>query len=278
MGRCEGKVAFISGAARGQGRSHAALLASEGADIIGFDLCGPLLTTGYEPASWQDLEETERLVEKEGRRMIAFRADVRDYHEVKSGLDAAVAEFGGRLDIVAANAGIVTYGRAHELTDEVWQETIDVNLTGVWHTVKAAVPLMIAAGNGGSITITSSLAGLVGMANTVHYTATKHGVVGMMKTLVNELGQYSIRVNTIHPTNVNTHMLHNPGTYALFEPDVAQPSREGAMQNALGMHVLPIAQIEPIDMSNALLFLASDQARYVTGATLPIDGGASTKF
>jgi SDR family mycofactocin-dependent oxidoreductase len=278
VGRIEGKVAFISGAARGQGRSHAALLAAEGADIIGFDLCGPLSTTGYEPATPDDLEETQRLVKKEGRRMIGFQADVRDYGAVKSGLDAAVAELGGRLDIVAANAGIVTYGRAHELTEEVWQETIDVNLTGVWHTVKAAVPLMISAANGGSITITSSLAGLVGMANTAHYTATKHGVVGMMKTLVNELGQYSIRVNTVHPTNVDTQMLHNPGTYALFQPDELNPTREGAMQNAIGMHTLPVSQIEPIDMSNALLFLASDEARYVTGATLPIDAGASTKF
>jgi SDR family mycofactocin-dependent oxidoreductase len=278
VGRVEGKVAFISGAARGQGRSHAVLLASEGADIIGFDLCGPLATTGYEPASRDDLEETERLVEKEGRRMIGYQADVRDYKAVESGLRVAVAELGGRLDIVAANAGIVTYGRAHELTEEVWQETIDVNLTGVWHTIKAAVPLMIAAGNGGSITITSSLAGLVGMANTVHYTATKHGVVGMMKTLVNELGQFSIRVNTMHPTNVDTHMLHNPGTYALFQPDEPNPTREGAMRNAAEMHVLPISQIEPIDMSNALLFLASDDARFVTGATLPIDAGASTKY
>jgi len=278
MGRVEGKVAFISGAARGQGRSHAVLLAAEGADIIGFDLCGPLSTTGYEPASPDDLEETERLVEKEGRRMIGYRADVRDYKAVESGLRVAVAELGGRLDIVAANAGIVTYGRAHELTEDVWQETIDVNLTGVWHTIKAAVPLMIAAGNGGSITITSSLAGLVGIANAVHYTATKHGVVGMMKTLVNELGQYSIRVNTMHPTNVNTHMLHNAGTYALFQPDEPHPTREGAMQNAVEMHVLPISQIEPVDMSNALLFLASDDARFVTGATLPIDAGASTKY
>lgn len=278
MGKVDGKVAFISGVARGQGRSHAVVLASEGADIIGFDLCGPLSTTGYDPATPEDLEETMRLVDEEGRRMIGFRADVRDYNAIRLGLNAALTELGGRLDIVAANAGIVTYGRAHELSEDVWQETIDVNLTGVWHTIKAALPAMIAAGNGGSITITSSLAGLVGMANTVHYTAAKHGVVGMMKTLVNELGQHSIRVNTIHPTNVNTHMLHNQGTYALFQPDEVNPTRQGAMENAMGMHVLPISEIEPIDMSNALLFLASDDARYVTGATLPIDAGASTKF
>jgi (+)-trans-carveol dehydrogenase len=278
MGKVDGKVAFISGVARGQGRSHAVVLAAEGADIIGFDLCGPLRTTVYEPSTIEDLEETTRLVEKEGRRMIGFQADARDLKAVQAGLDPAVEELGGRLDIVAANAGMVTYGLAHEITDEVWQETIDVNLTGVWHTVRAAIPHMITAGNGGSITITSSLAGLVGMANTVHYTATKHGVVGMMKTMANELGQHSIRVNTMHPTNVNTHMLHNPDTYALFQPGEPSPTREGAMENAKLMHLLPISQIEPIDMSKALLFLASDDARYVTGTQLRVDAGASTKF
>ncbi len=278
MGKLDGKVAFISGVARGQGRSHAVLLAAEGADIIGFDLCGPLRTTVYEPSTAEDLAYTTCLVEKEGRRMVGYQADVRDYAAVRQGLASAVKELGGRLDIVAANAGMITYGLAHELEEEVWQETIDVNLTGVWHTIKAAIPFMIAAGNGGSITITSSLAGLVGMANTAHYTATKHGVVGMMKTLVNELGQHSIRVNTMHPTNVDTHMLHNPDTYALFQPDEPHPTREGAMENAQLMHVLPISQIEPIDMSKALLFLASDDARYVTGTQLRIDAGASTKF
>lgn len=278
MGKLDGKVAFISGAARGQGRSHAVLLAGEGADIIGFDLCGPLRTTVYEPSTTEDLAQTTRLVEKMDRRMIGYQADVRDYAAVRQGLASAVAELGGRLDIVAANAGLVTYGLAHEIEEEVWQETIDVNLTGVWHTIKAAIPLMIEAGNGGSITITSSLAGLVGMANTAHYTATKHGTVGLMKTLVNELGPYSIRVNTMHPTNVDTHMLHNPDTYALFQPGEPNPTREGAMENARSMHVLPISQIEPIDMSKALLFLASDDARYVTGTQLRIDAGASTKF
>jgi (+)-trans-carveol dehydrogenase len=277
MGRVEGKVAFITGAARGQGRSHAVRLAEEGADIIGIDACGRVGTTSYPPSTSADLEETVRLVEKHGRQMVATEADVRNYDDLKAALDDGVREL-GRLDIVAANAGIVTYGPAHELEEHVWQEMIDVNLTGVWHTCKAAIPHLISGDRGGSIIITTSISGLTGLPNVAHYVASKHGCVGLMKTLVNELGRYSIRVNTLHPTNVNTDMFHNDETYRLFQPDSPNPTREAATEAAYGMHVLPIPWVEPGDLANALLFLASDEARYITGATLPVDAGALQKF
>jgi (+)-trans-carveol dehydrogenase len=277
MGRVEGKVAFITGAARGQGRAHAVRLAEEGSDIIGIDVCGRVGTTTYPPATVDDLEETVRLVEKHGRRMVAHQADVRNYDDLKAALDEGVQEL-GRLDIVAANAGIVTYGPTEELEEHVWQEMIDVNLTGVWHTCKAAIPHLIAGGRGGSIIITTSISGLMGLPNVSHYVASKHGCVGLMKSMVNELGQHSIRVNTLHPTNVNTDMFHNEETYGLFQPGNPNPTREAATEAALGMHVLPIPWVEPIDLANALLFLASDEARYITGATLPVDAGALQKF
>lgn len=273
MGRVEGRVALITGAARGQGRSHAVRLAEEGADIIGVDACARVGSTIYDPSTVDDLNETVRLVEKTGKQMIAGQVDVRDISSLREFVEGGVETL-GRLDIVAANAGIVTYGRTHELTEEVWQEMIDVNLTGVWHTCKVAIPHMLAGGCGGSIIITTSIAALKGLPNTAHYSASKHGAVGLMKAMVNDYGSYSIRVNTLHPTNVNTHMLHNPGTYSLFVPDKDDVSRDEAMAVAPAMHALPTPYVEPIDMANALLFLASDEARYVTGAMLPIDAGA----
>jgi (+)-trans-carveol dehydrogenase len=277
MGRVEGKVGFITGAARGQGRAHAVRLAQEGADIIGIDVCERVGTTIYPPSTPEDLEETVRLVEKQGQKMLARQADVRDYPAVKAAVDDGVAEF-GRLDIVAASAGIVTYGLTEELEEHVWQDMVDVNLTGVWHTCKAAIPHLIAGARGGSIIITTSIAGLKGVPLCAHYTAAKHGAVGLMKTMVNELGQHSIRVNTLHPTNVNTDMFHNDETYRLFLPDSPNPNREDATAAAYGMHVLPIPWVEPEDLANALLFLASDEARFITGATLPIDAGVLQKF
>ena len=190
MGRVEGKVAFITGAARGQGQSHALRLAEEGADIIALDLCEDIATVPYALARPDDLEATAKQVDALGRKVITIQADVRDFETMKSRLAAAVEEL-GRLDIVAANAGVVSFGTGEELDMQSWQDMLDVNLTGVWNTCKAAIPHLRAAGGGGSIIITSSVAGLQGMANTIHYTASKHGVVGVMRTLANELAPIS---------------------------------------------------------------------------------------
>ncbi len=277
-GRLEGKVAFITGAARGQGRSHAVRLAQEGAEIIAIDICEDIKTvTPYYPLATEDeLAETVRQVEALDRRIVARKADVRDLAGLQAALDAGVAEL-GRVDIVIANAGIATYGTAWELTSEMWKDMIDVNLTGVFHTAKAAIPTMINAGNGGSIIFTSSIGGLKGIQQVAHYVAAKHGMVGLMRTLANELGPYSIRVNTIHPTNVDTVMIQNPGTYGMFAPGDPEPTKEKAMPGFMSLNTLPVPWVDPVDISNAVLFLASEDARYITGATLPVDAGANVK-
>ncbi|MFZ0045152.1 MAG: mycofactocin-coupled SDR family oxidoreductase [Streptosporangiaceae bacterium] len=275
-GRVEGKVAFITGAARGQGRSHAIRLAQEGADIIAIDLCAQVDSVPYPMSTPDDLAQTVREVEALDRRIVATQADVRDYGAVKAALDAGVAEL-GRLDIVAANAGISSVGRAEELPEQTWQDMIDTNLTGVWHAAKAAIPHLKAGGRGGSIIITSSAAGLMAMQNIGHYVTAKHGLVGLMRTLALELAPDSIRVNSLHPTTVNTAMIQNAPTYALFRPDLENPTAEDAAESLLTLNALPVKWVEPIDISNALLFLASDEARYITGVTLPIDAGCVIK-
>jgi SDR family mycofactocin-dependent oxidoreductase len=278
MGRLDGKVAFVTGAARGQGRSHALRLAQEGADIIAVDIAEQLPTVPYTGATPEDLAETVRQVEALDRRIVATKADVRDYGALKSAVDEGVAQL-GRLDIVSANAGIFTEGRADELPEETWQEMIDVNLTGVWHTCKAAIPHLKAGGNGGSIVITSSTAGIQGFENFAHYVAAKHGVVGLMRTLALELAPDFIRVNTVHPTSVDTDMIQNDMTYGLFAPDLAPEERTKDVMGSRfqGMNALPIPWVEPVDISNAVLFLASDEARYITGVMLPVDAGATIK-
>jgi SDR family mycofactocin-dependent oxidoreductase len=275
-GRVEGKVAFITGAARGQGRSHAVRLAQEGADIIAVDLCAPLSTVDkYLPATSADLDETVREVEKLDRRIVARVADVREYGALKAAVDDGVSELGG-LDIAVANAGIATFGSAFEITEEMWREMLDVNLTGVWNTARAAVPHLISRG-GGSLMFTSSIGGLKGIMNVGHYVSTKHGIVGLMRTMANELAPHRIRVNTIHPTNVDTNMIQNPGTYQLFAPDDPEPTQEKALPGFLSLNAMEVPWVEPIDISNAVLFLGSDEARYITGVTLPVDAGANVK-
>jgi SDR family mycofactocin-dependent oxidoreductase len=276
-GRVEGKVAFITGAARGQGRSHAIRLAEEGADIIAVDLCGQIGSVPYGMATPADLAETVREVEALDRRIVASQADVRDYGAVKAALDEGVAQL-GRLDIVSANAGIFSFGTMEELEDAQWQDMIDVNLTGVWHAAKAAIPHLRAAG-GGSMILTSSTAGLKAIPNTGHYNAAKHGVVGLMRTLANELAPDLIRVNSVHPTAVDTAMIQNPATYALFAPDLpeAERTREVAAERFGTLNLLPIPWVQARDISNAVLWLASDESRYVTGVTLPIDAGLLIK-
>jgi SDR family mycofactocin-dependent oxidoreductase len=277
MGRVEGKVAFITGAARGQGRSHAIRLAEEGADIIAIDLCDQVDTVPYPMATPEDLNLTVKAVEALDRRIIATQADVRDFGALKAAVDQGVAEL-GRLDIVSANAGIASVGASTvEFTEQSWADMIDINLTGVWHTVKAAVPHMIEAGNGGSIVLTSSAAGLMAYPGVGHYVAAKHGVVGLMRTLALELAPHFIRVNSIHPTQVDTDMIQNETIWRLFAPDDPHPSKDSFAPVSQAMNALPIPWVEARDISNALLFLSSDEARYITGVTLPVDAGAVIK-
>src|SRR3712207_2673543 len=227
-GRVEGKVAFITGAARGQGRSHAVRLAQEGADIIAVDIAGPVESIRmYPPATEEDLAETVRQVEALDRRIVATTADVRDSAALRAAVDDGVAQL-GRLDIVLGNAGVFEIAPALELGDDDWREMIDVNLTGVWNTCKVALPHLVDGGRGGAIVLTSSTAGLKGTPNTIHYTAAKHGVVGIMRTLANEFAEHRIRVNTVHPTGVDTVMIQNPKTWGLFTPGDPEPSREKA--------------------------------------------------
>ena len=274
-GRVQGKVAFITGAARGQGRSHAIRLAEEGADIIAVDIAGPVPSlSAYPLATGEDLAETVSQVEAMDRRIVARKADVRDAASLRSALDDGVAQL-GRLDIVVANAGIYQTVPTLELDDAAWQETIGINLTGVWNTVKAALPHLIAGG--GSVILTSSVLGLRGAANSIHYSAAKHGVVGIMRSVASEFGGHGIRVNSIHPTLVNTVMIQNEQVWSMFDPANPNPSRESAAPVFQTVNTLPVPWVEPVDISNAVLFLASDESRYITGVTLPVDAGALLK-
>jgi SDR family mycofactocin-dependent oxidoreductase len=263
-GRVAGKVAFITGAARGQGRSHAIRLAEEGADIIAVDICADIDSVGYGLATEADLAQTVKAVEALDRRIVAAKADVRDAAGLKKVLDDGVAQL-GKLDIVSANAGICTVQRWDEVTPAVWQDTLDTNLTGVWNTMVVAAPHLIANG-GGSIICTSSTAGIKGLQFLAPYVAAKHGVVGIAKTMANELAKHKIRVNTVHPTGVNTPMVAGLGGLANLFPD--DPNLE-----ALSWNSLPVEMVEPRDISNAVLFLASDEAQYVTGLEFTVDAG-----
>jgi (+)-trans-carveol dehydrogenase len=276
-GRVAGKVAFITGAARGQGRSHAVRLAQEGADIIAVDLCGQVDSVPYAMATPDDLAETVKEVEALDRRIVAAQADVRDYGALKTALDDGVAQL-GHLDIVSANAGIFSFGTLEELSETAWRDMLDVNLTGVWHAAKAAIP-HLRASRGGAIILTSSGLGLEGMPNVGHYVSAKHGVVGLMRTLALELAPDLIRVNSVHPTTVNTDMIQNAAAYELFAPDLPEDERtsEVIRERLLTINTLPVPWIEPVDVSNAVLWLASDEARYVTGVPLPIDAGELLK-
>jgi SDR family mycofactocin-dependent oxidoreductase len=277
VGRLEGKVAFITGAARGQGRSHALRMAQEGADIIAIDIASQIGSVPYAMATPDDLAETVRQVEALDRRIIATQADVRDYDAVKSALDNGVAQL-GKLDIVSANAGVFSFGTMEELTDIEWDDLQDVNLKGVWHTAKAAIPHLRANG-GGAMILTSSSAGVKAIPNIGHYVAAKHGVIGLMKTLALELAPDMIRVNTVNPTSVDTGMIQNAATYALFAPDLDVKDRTKEVIGARfqTMNALPIPWVEAVDISNAVLWLASDEARYVTGVVFPVDAGQLVK-
>jgi SDR family mycofactocin-dependent oxidoreductase len=263
-GRVAGKVAFITGAARGQGRAHAVRLAEEGADIIAIDICRDYDTVGYPLATEADLAETAKAVEALDRRVVATVADVRDAGALKAAVDDGVAQL-GRLDIVSANAGICTIQSWDEVTPQAWQDTLDTNLTGVWNTMVVSVPHLIAAG-GGSIICTSSTAGIKGLPYLAPYVAAKHGVVGIARTMANELARHSIRVNTVHPTGVDTPMGNGLGG---LEPLINRDPNLGPIY----MNTLPVEIVDPRDISNAVLFLASDEARYVTGLEFTVDAG-----
>ncbi len=271
MGKLEGKVAFITGVARGQGRSHAVRLAQEGADIIGVDICAQVDSVAYPMATPEDLAQTVKEVEALNRRIVARQADVRDRAALQAAFDAGVAEL-GPVDIVLANAGIAPMALGEE-HPAAWDDVVAINLTGVMHTVEVAVPSMIERGAGGAIVLTSSTAGLTGIAGStlggLGYTASKHGVVGLMRAYANNLAQHSIRVNTVHPTGVNTPMVVNDAMQEMLQND---PTLGEAMSNAL-----PVEMIEAVDISNAILWLVSDDARYVTGVTLPVDAGFTNK-
>ncbi|MFD5625640.1 mycofactocin-coupled SDR family oxidoreductase [Streptomyces sp. NPDC127072] len=269
MGRVQDKVALITGAARGQGRSHAVRLAEEGADIVVTDVCHDIShALPYPLASKEELEETAGLVRATGRRCVAVQADVRSVTEVRAAVDAATTEF-GRLDIVVANAGVMSIGPAWELSEEAWDVVVDVNLKGAWNTARATIPRLIEAGAGGSIIITSSAAGIRGHVPYAHYVASKHGVVGLMKALSNELAPHRIRVNTVHPTGVSDTGI----TVGVPVEELAarEPLFALAAMNPLAPYV------EPRDVSNAVLFLASDEARYVTGLQFTVDAGSTNK-
>jgi SDR family mycofactocin-dependent oxidoreductase len=270
MGKLEGKVAFITGAARGQGRSHAVRLAQEGADIIAVDICAQIDTVSYPMSTPADLEQTVKEVEAEGRRIVARQADVRDVAQLREAFEEGRAEF-GPVEIVLANAGIGVGGP--NSSDQDWHDVIAVNLTGVWNTGRVAIPSMIEAGRGGAIVLTSSTAGLLGVGTNdtglLGYTVAKTGVVGLMRCWANYLGPHNIRVNCVAPTACRTPMAQNLSIVDLFE---VNPALASAMSNAM-----PVDMVEPIDVSNAISWLVSDDARYVTGTVVPVDAGSLNK-
>jgi SDR family mycofactocin-dependent oxidoreductase len=262
--RFEGRVALITGAARGQGRAEAVRLAQEGADIIALDICEALPTVNYEGATPDDLAETERLVKALGRRVVTRQIDTRDFAALQAAVDDGVRDL-GRLDVVVANAGICSYGLLWELSEEQFRTMIEVNVFGTWHTLKAVVPTMIAQGSGGAIIVTSSVGGIRGMPWLGHYVASKHAVTGMAKTLANELGEHNIRVVSLHPNAVNTHM----GTDTTLHSTVAANPALGAMF----VSALPTPMYEPEVVAAAVAYIASDEAQYMTGCEFVIDLG-----
>ncbi|MGI5131016.1 mycofactocin-coupled SDR family oxidoreductase [Pseudonocardia sp. CA-107938] len=269
----EGKVAFISGAARGQGRSHAVRLARAGARIIGFDLVRQIDTVPFAMSTPDDLAESARRVKEAGSEMVAVEGDVRDQEEVDAALRAGLDRF-GRVDIVLGNAGILhDYKRTWLLDEDEFRNVIDVNVVGVWHTVKAAVPIMIEQGDGGSIVLTGSAASVSGITNLGGYVASKHAVLGIVRTLAKELGRHQIRVNAIMPGNCNTPMFDNEGIRKLYVPGDPEPSDEEFFKRAAAMTPMRNPYVEPGDVSEAIAWLVSPAGRYVTGVALPVDGG-----
>ncbi|MQY17710.1 mycofactocin-coupled SDR family oxidoreductase [Nocardia macrotermitis] len=274
MGKLDGRVAFITGAGRGQGRSHAIRFAREGADIIAIDTTRKVDSVPYRLSDADDLAETVRAVEATGRRIVARDADVRDFPALDAAVREGVDAF-GRLDIVVANAGISSPAPTLEMSEQTWQDMIDINLTGVWKSLKAAVPHVISSGRGGAVVITSSLAAMHANENTAHYSASKAGLVMLMKVMAKELAPQDIRVNTVHPTTVATEMILNDATYHLFRPDLEHPDRADFEEAARTLNRLPVAALEPEDITDTVLHLVSDDAKFVTGTAQLIDAGGA---
>lgn len=273
-----GKVALVTGAARGQGRSHAVTLAEQGADILALDICGQIDTVPYTMGTQGDLDETAKLVGETGRRVITEQVDVRDLDALQGCVTRGIAELGG-LDIVVANAGIINgVAPMWELSEEQFRLQIDVNLIGVWKTIKATVPHLLSHKRGGSIILISSMSGLVAELNVGHYSSAKHGVNGLMRTLAMELAPHWIRVNSVCPTNVDTPMINNPSFNSLFAGGKSDATQEDSIPALKAMNALPIPFVEPVDVSSAVLYLASDASRYVTGTAMVVDAGAMGPF
>jgi SDR family mycofactocin-dependent oxidoreductase len=267
MGLLEGRVGLVTGAGHGQGRARALRMAEEGADVILCDICAPVPQTGAPMATYEELNETADLVAKVGRHAVFGVADVRDRAALQAVVDEGLATF-GHIDVVAANAGIWRPNWFLDIDDDEYRAVMDINVGGVWNTCKVVVPAMIEAGNGGSIVITSSAAGLRGQAPWSHYVASKHAVVGLMRALANELAVHSIRVNTVNPTGVQTFMGQQPDLASFFDHPLAQAS---------AANMLPIPLLQAEDIANAVVWLMSDQARWITGVALPVDAGATNK-
>jgi SDR family mycofactocin-dependent oxidoreductase len=279
MGMLDGKVAFITGAARGQGRSHAINLAAEGADIIAVDICETFDSMNYPLATPEDLAQTVKDVEAHDRRVVAGQGDVRVKVELKAVLDAGLAEF-GRLDIVVANAGVTAM--KSPTTAQAFIDGVDVDLGGVLNTVGVTVPHLK---EGASIIVTGSTAGLMkGLIDNpatgpggAGYAWAKRTIASYVEAVALQLAPHQIRVNAIHPTNVNTGLLHNEDIYRAFRPDLENPTREDAMVAFPAMQAMPIPYVEPEDVSNLVVFLASDKSRYMTGLNIRLDAGAMLK-
>jgi len=278
MADLTGKVAFITGAARGQGRAHAVELAKAGADVIALDIAQPdaAYGLGYQLASADDLAETAKAVEALDRRIVTAQVDVRDGDALDAALQQGVSQL-GRLDIVIANAGIAPGpSPIQETSRQLWDEVLGINLTGVFNTCKAAIPHLIEAG-GGSMVLTSSIAAFYTHAGLGPYTSAKIGVYGLMHTLAKELAPHSIRVNSIHPSQVDTPMIMNDALFRIFRPDLENPTKADFEEASMGLHALPVTVFTAEDIARVVLFLVSDDAKYITGVGLPLDAGMLVK-
>ncbi|MCW2496742.1 MAG: short-chain dehydrogenase/reductase [Jatrophihabitans sp.] len=270
MGKLDGRVALITGAARGQGRSHAITLAEEGADIAIFDICAAI-DVPYRASTLEDLEETRALVEKTGQRCLSGVVDVRDFGQVQAFVDQTITELGG-VDILCANAGILNTSLVVDMSPETWRSMIDTNLTGAFNSIRAVLPHMVERGKG-SIVATSSMAARTPFPSVAHYTAAKFGIIGLVKSTAIEVGPSGVRVNAVCPTNVNTEMVINDSVFEVWCPDLAQPTLADVEARMSATHPLRVPYVEPIDISRAILYLVSDDARYVTGEVLTVSAG-----
>lgn len=275
MSRFRGKTVVISGAARGQGRSHALRFAAEGANVVAFDVCAQFATVPFAMPGPEDLDETVRLVREQGAEIVATIADVRDARQVEAVFGQAVDAF-GRVDVAVANAGIVgDFAPVWEVADEVFRDVVDVNLIGSWHLVKAGIATMLDHGIRGAIVVTGSGASLKGLPNLAPYVASKHALVGLVRTAAREAAPHGIRVNLVAPGSVSTPMFINDATARLYAPDDDEPGMETLLERSRAVVPMGIPCVQPEDVTEAVLYLASDAARYVTGAVLPVDGGSA---